>query len=105
MDFGCDHLTMINESEMLGEMLWRDSAACLDHPATLFFGYDDIEPAAERRSREDRAKMICQSCLVKDECLDYTLATNESYGIWGGLTEIEIKARRRTVKARSPLPI
>ena len=74
---------------------WRDRAACLSYPAILFFGMDDVETPAERRAREDQATLVCSSCSVMDECLDYALTMREPYGIWGGLTEIERKARLR----------
>ncbi len=79
--------TLIPEAE------WRERAACLPFPAILFFGLDDNEGAAERHAREQEAKGICTTCLVRAECLDYALSTREAYGIWGGLTEIERKAR------------
>ena len=37
----------------LDELEWRESAACLPHPAELFFGMDDNESAADRRAREE----------------------------------------------------
>ncbi|HJR18350.1 MAG TPA: WhiB family transcriptional regulator, partial [Actinomycetota bacterium] len=40
------------------------------------------------------AKRICAQCAVRDECLDYALANDERFGIWGGLSERE----RRRVK-------
>jgi WhiB family transcriptional regulator, redox-sensing transcriptional regulator len=75
------------------EAEWRESAACLTYPAILFFGMDENEGSAERHSREEEAKSICLHCIVRAECLDYALTTRESYGIWGGLTELERKAR------------
>ncbi len=72
---------------------WRDHAACLSFPSILFFGVDDNETPVERRGREERAKEVCATCPVRKECLDYALATKEPYGIWGGLTEIERRAR------------
>lgn len=77
---------------------WRERAACLAYPAIIFFGMDDSETPAERRAREDQAKRICFGCAVRQECLEYALATKEPYGIWGGLTEIERRAygHRRT---------
>ena len=83
---------MIKEP-LLSSSSWRERAACLNFPAVLFFGMDDSESSAERRSREDSAKRICLSCEVKNECLEYALSTREPYGIWGGLTEIERRAR------------
>jgi WhiB family transcriptional regulator, redox-sensing transcriptional regulator len=75
------------------EAEWRERAACLAHPAVLFFGLDDNEPPVERRAREEEAKRVCLRCEVRDECLEYALGTREAYGIWGGLTEIERRAR------------
>jgi WhiB family redox-sensing transcriptional regulator len=74
---------------------WRERAECLEYPAVLFFGLDDSESPAERRSREDRAKRVCAMCSVRRECLEYALSMREPYGIWGGLTELERKARLR----------
>jgi WhiB family redox-sensing transcriptional regulator len=89
----------------ISEFTWRDRAACLQHAASLFFGFDDAEPPAERRAREERAKLICSTCLVRNECLEYALSANESYGIWGGLTEMELKAQRRAIKNRTNVSV
>ena len=77
------------------EAEWRESALCLTQPAILFFGMDENESAAQRHLREEEAKGICMHCMVRAECLEYALTTRESYGIWGGLTELERKARLR----------
>lgn len=78
---------------LLPEAEWRERAACLPFPALLFFGMDENEGAAERHAREMEAKQICEQCVVRVECLEYALSTREPYGIWGGLTEVERKAR------------
>lgn len=83
----------MNSSLVTPEAEWREDAACLEYPAVLFFGLDDSETPAERRTREDRAKRVCLACGVRKECLEYALATKEPYGIWGGLTEIERRSR------------
>jgi WhiB family redox-sensing transcriptional regulator len=75
--------------DVASEARWREQAGCRDYPPILFFGADDSEAQAERRIREDEAKQVCARCLVRQECLDYALATREAYGIWGGLTEVE----------------
>ena len=72
---------------------WREQAACLAYPAVLFFGLDDNETPAERHIREDEAKRVCLRCEVRQQCLEYALSTREPYGIWGGLTELERRAR------------
>lgn len=72
---------------------WREHAACLEHPAVLFFGLEDNESSSERRLREEEAKRVCFSCSVKQDCLEYALEMREPYGIWGGLTEVERRSR------------
>ena len=85
----------MNEPLLATDAEWREEAACLAYPAVVFFGLDDSETPVERRSREEKAKRICETCPVQRECLEYALATREQYGIWGGLTEIERKALLR----------
>ncbi|MGO1571521.1 MAG: WhiB family transcriptional regulator, partial [Canibacter sp.] len=36
-------------------------------------------------------------CCVTDMCLQYSMDTNQDYGVWGGLKEDE----RRTLKRRA----
>lgn len=92
---------MIHELPIFPEAEWREHAACLPYPAILFFGQDDNETPAERRAREDQAKIVCETCGVRMECLEYALETKEQYGIWGGLTEIERKAYQRAQGRRA----
>jgi WhiB family redox-sensing transcriptional regulator len=42
-----------------------------------------------------RAKRVCASCRVREECLAYAIETNQVSGIWGGLTEDERRPLRR----------
>lgn len=66
-----------------------DDAACLGVDPDLFY--------PERGQSTKDAKAVCSSCAVRAECLDYALATNQKFGIWGGTSERE---RRRIKKAR-----
>ena len=77
---------------------WQDRAACLAHPATLFFGVDESESSIDKRSREKEAKSVCAACGVRRECLHHALQAREPYGIWGGLNEVERKAKVRNAK-------
>jgi WhiB family redox-sensing transcriptional regulator len=43
-----------------------------------------------------QARRICQTCPVREQCLDWALRHNE-IGVWGGTSEI---ARRRILTAR-----
>ena len=50
-----------------------------------FFGPDG-ESRPEREIREAKAKVICASCPVQVQCLDYALGKSITHGIWVGLT-------------------
>ena len=66
---------------------WHSRALCAQTDPEAFF------PEKGGSTRE--AKRVCMSCEVRAECLDYALAKDERFGIWGGLSERE---RRRVKK-------
>ena len=66
---------------------WRQLAACKGADVSIFF--PDTEEEA------DAAKAVCAACPVRDECLEFALATRQDDGIWGGLTETERRRLRR----------
>jgi len=43
------------------------------------------------------AKKLCNACEHKQECLEYAIP-HEEYGIWGGLTERQRRAIRKSLK-------
>jgi WhiB family redox-sensing transcriptional regulator len=40
------------------------------------------------------AKQLCAECPVQNLCLEYSLASEEMFGVWGGLTPTERRAMR-----------
>jgi WhiB family redox-sensing transcriptional regulator len=74
---------------------WADEAACRGVEGVLFFSPLVVELKDARLARERRAKAICQQCPVREECLETALSQRESYGIWGGLNEMERRALLR----------
>jgi WhiB family transcriptional regulator, redox-sensing transcriptional regulator len=70
---------------------WRSRAACLSADPDLFFPISSSGPA---RDQVAKAKSICATCQVRQECLDYALATHEIHGVWGGTSEEERKLLR-----------
>jgi WhiB family transcriptional regulator, redox-sensing transcriptional regulator len=79
-------------------MSWLPDAACIGEDPELFFPIGTSAPATEQITR---AKRICGSCCVRAECLEWSLATYQDAGVWGGLDEQERReirrARRRSV--------
>ena len=43
--------------------------------------------------RELRAKLVCAGCPVLEMCREHALSVGEPYGVWGGLSETERRAR------------
>lgn len=71
---------------------WMLEARCLDADPEAFF------PEKGGSTRE--AKRICAACPVRDECLEFALANDERFGIWGGLSERERRRAKRVVPTR-----
>ena len=73
---------------VLDNLEWQFEGACVDADPESFF----LEPnmrGKEKRTREVNAKAICNTCPVKQKCLDHALKVPEIYGVWGGMTEEE----------------
>ena len=96
---GSRALTLVDAVPYTGSTLdtliddnWWDRAACLCVDDEAFF--------PERGGSTYEAKKLCKICPVKDECLEYALERDESWGVWGGTSEKERrKLKRATVAA------
>jgi WhiB family transcriptional regulator, redox-sensing transcriptional regulator len=69
---------------------WREDAACGD-PAS----HADFFPEPDDVGAVSRAKSLCASCPVSDDCLSFAIETRQDLGIWGGTTPPERKRIRR----------
>jgi len=89
--FGVEEARRMNQFEIDdgGVLSWQERALCAQTDPEAFF------PEKGGSTRE--AKRVCQSCEVRAECLEYALAHDERFGIWGGLSERE----RRRLKKRA----
>ncbi|MBI3213503.1 MAG: WhiB family transcriptional regulator [Mycobacterium sp.] len=92
-DFGArPHLSLVPDEFAAGETAdneWQERALCAQTDPEAFF------PEKGGSTRE--AKRICLGCEVRDECLDYALANDERFGIWGGLSERERRRLKRGI--------
>jgi WhiB family transcriptional regulator, redox-sensing transcriptional regulator len=70
-------------------LAWQADALCAQTDPEAFF--------PEKGGSTRDAKKICTGCDVKAQCLEYALANDERFGIWGGLSERE----RRKLKKRA----
>jgi WhiB family redox-sensing transcriptional regulator len=93
VEFASIATDVLSMAEVLGqaddEQDWQERALCAQTDPEAFF------PEKGGSTRE--AKRICSGCEVRAECLEYALAHDERFGIWGGLSERE----RRRLKRRA----
>jgi WhiB family redox-sensing transcriptional regulator len=82
-------LPMFGTPEDDGVMGWQERALCAQTDPEAFF------PEKGGSTRE--AKKVCTGCDVRSECLEYALANDERFGIWGGLSERERRKLKRRV--------
>ena len=73
---------------------WRKDAACAGTESDFFF------PVGEDESLAAPAKAVCAACPVAEQCLQYALATNQTEGVWGGMTGPERRRLRRRLRDR-----
>ncbi|MGY0057480.1 WhiB family transcriptional regulator [Streptomyces sp. LZ34] len=73
---------------------WQLHAACKGMASSVFYAAYG-ERGRQKRAREQRARDVCGSCPVRRQCAEFALATDETYGVWGGLTEADRATRPR----------
>lgn len=78
------------------ELGWQERALCAQTDPESFF------PEKGGSTRE--AKKVCLACEVRSECLEYALANDERFGIWGGLSERERHAAEEGRRLRRTAP-
>lgn len=89
--------TVLTLSDLMWEpdVSWRADAACSGVDSDVFF------PASEEDEQAvAQAKAICAECPVREACLQYALATNQSAGVWGGLDAGDRRRMRRRIRDR-----
>jgi WhiB family redox-sensing transcriptional regulator len=71
---------------MTGGWNWRVAARCRTA---------DAEGLFVTGARQREARVFCQSCPVRTECLAHALDQRIEFGVWGGTTERERRALLR----------
>ncbi len=70
-----------------GELSWQTDALCAQTDPEAFF--------PEKGGSTRDAKRVCGACNVRSQCLEYALANDERFGIWGGMSERERRRLRK----------
>lgn len=72
-----------------GDLSWQDRGLCAQTDPEEFF--------PDKGGATRYAKAICAVCPVQAECLDYALANDERFGVWGGTTERDRRKIKRAL--------
>lgn len=78
-------------------MDWRHRARCRDEDPELFFPVGSTGPSL---LQIQEAKAVCRQCPVLAECREWSIASGQDHGIWGGMDEDERRAERRRMARR-----
>lgn len=74
-----------------GPLSWMTEGLCGQTDPEAFF------PPKGGSTRD--AKAVCVKCTVQFQCLEYALANDERFGIWGGLSERQLRKMRQDRRA------
>jgi WhiB family transcriptional regulator, redox-sensing transcriptional regulator len=73
------------------EQPWVEGALCAQTDPEVFFPKDG--------GPIGRARRVCAACPVVADCLEYALANEEAFGVWGGTSPLERRRMRRARRA------
>lgn len=73
-------------------LAWKLHGACAGHPAPDIWHTEQPGNGWQPRL----AKKICAECPVLNQCFEYSIANEEPFGIWAGVTQTQ---RRRIIQA------
>ena len=74
----------------MGGQQWMEQGVCAEADPDLWFS----DHLADVRA----AQQVCGTCPVEQACREQAIAEGPGFGVWGGLTAVEIRA------ARAPAP-
>jgi len=83
-------MDILNEWKLTNQQFeWMDEAACKGMTDMFFPEQGDSDGTVAK------AKLVCSTCIVKDDCLQFAVDNSFIYGIWGGMSA----RQRKTYKA------
>ena len=83
-----DYYSLVNK-----QFAFMEEAACRGMGPDLFFLNEDEKSINIIKLAE--ARLVCGSCKVQKECLDFAMDNNIKSGIWAGTTPLQRKGLRR----------
>lgn len=81
---------------MIPNLDWLDDAACAGMDQRAFFATGN-----HARAQVFAAKRVCATCPVSAACREYAIKTGERFGVWGGMSQSELRQKRARFTSRA----
>ncbi|WP_048572836.1 WhiB family transcriptional regulator [Streptomyces leeuwenhoekii] len=81
---------------MIPNLDWMQHAACAGMDARVFFATGN-----HARAQVHAAQRVCATCPVAAQCADWAIQTGERWGVWGGMSQHQLRQRRRRFTSRA----
>jgi hypothetical protein len=49
----------------------------------------------------NEARKVCAACAVREQCASWAIETGERNGVWGGMSQQELRTKRRRFTSRA----
>ncbi|MEU0017997.1 WhiB family transcriptional regulator [Streptomyces rochei] len=79
---------------MIPNLDWQDRAACVGLDSRVFYAN-----GKHAREQVNAARKVCAACPVAAQCADFAIQTGEKWGVWGGMSQKQLRQRRRRLRA------
>lgn len=81
---------------MIPNLDWLANAACAGMDSRAFFAN-----GCHARAQVHAAQKVCNACPVQAECRNWAIQTGERNGVWGGMSQQELRRKRLRFTDRS----
>lgn len=75
---------------------WLQHAACAGIDSRAFFAIGN-----HARAQVNAARRVCAACPVRQQCADWAIETGERNGVWGGMSQQQLRQKRRRFTSRT----
>ncbi|MDL5205087.1 WhiB family transcriptional regulator [Streptomyces sp. ALI-76-A] len=81
---------------MIPNLDWLRHAVCAGMDQRAFFA-----TGRHARAQVFAAKRVCDACPVREQCREWAIESGERWGVWGGMSQDELRKKRRRFTSRA----
>ncbi len=86
---------------VVADRAWMRRGACRGVAPELFFPPERGDGRQSAPWSPEPAQAVCGLCPVQQDCRAWALATGQKDGVWGGLSEVEMRRLQRQPRRRA----